>query len=86
MIDDGGIDFRFEQLTWSRQDRIRTIISWIGAVILFENLGHPCKSNRDSVRKARKAYLIERGQTLEPHGLNKKDETSYVTFVLAFYV
>ena len=33
------------------------------------------KSNRDSVRKAREAYLIERGQTLELHGLNKKDET-----------
>ena len=32
------------------------------------------KSNRDSVRKAREAYLIERGQTLQPHGLNKKDE------------
>ena len=35
------------------------------------------KSNRDSVRKAREAYLIKRGQTLEPHGLNKKDETLY---------
>ena len=35
------------------------------------------KSNRDSVRKAREAYLIERGQTREPHGLNKKDETLY---------
>ena len=33
------------------------------------------ESNRDSVRKAREAYLIERGQSLEPHGLNKKDET-----------
>ena len=34
------------------------------------------KSNRDGVRKARETYLIERGQTLEPHdGLNKKDET-----------
>ena len=33
------------------------------------------KSNCDSVRKAREAYLIERGQTLEPHGLNKRDET-----------
>ena len=41
------------------------------------------KSNRDSVRKAREAYLIERGQTLEPHGLNKNDET---LSVLAFYV
>ena len=28
----------------------------------------PVKSNRDSVRKAREAYLIKRGQTLEPHG------------------
>ena len=25
------------------------------------------KSNRDGVRKAREAYLIERGQTLEPY-------------------
>ena len=33
------------------------------------------QSNRDSVRKAREAYLIERGQTLESRGLNKKDET-----------
>ncbi|KAL9972935.1 hypothetical protein ACROYT_G019335 [Oculina patagonica] len=32
------------------------------------------RSNRDVVRKAREAYLIERGQTLEPLGLNKKDE------------
>ena len=32
------------------------------------------KSNRDSVRKAREAYLIERGKTLEPLGNNKKDE------------
>ena len=32
------------------------------------------KSNRDNVRKAREAYLIERGKTLEPLGINKKDE------------
>ena len=31
------------------------------------------KSNRDSVRKAREAYLIERGKTLEPLGINNKD-------------
>ena len=43
MIDNGGIDFRFEQLAWDRQNRDRTIISWVGAVILFENRGHPCK-------------------------------------------
>ena len=33
------------------------------------------KSNRVSVRKAREAYLIDRGQTLEPLGLNRRDET-----------
>ena len=43
MIDDGGIDFRFEQLTWNPQERTRAIISWIGSVILFENRGHPGK-------------------------------------------
>ena len=33
------------------------------------------KSNGDSARKAREAYLIERGQTLEPLGLNRRVET-----------
>ena len=33
------------------------------------------KSNRDGVRKAREAYFIERGQDLEPLGLNRRDET-----------
>ena len=33
------------------------------------------QSDRDSVRKEREAYLIERGQTIEPRGLNKNDET-----------
>ena len=33
------------------------------------------KSNRDSVRKAREAYLIDRGQTIEPLGLNRRDDT-----------
>ena len=33
------------------------------------------KSNRDSVRKARETYLIDRNQTLEPLGLNRRDET-----------
>ena len=35
------------------------------------------KSNRVSVRKAREAYLIDRGQTLEPLGLNRRDETGH---------
>ena len=32
------------------------------------------KSNRDRVRKAREAYLIKRGKTLELLDINKKDE------------
>ena len=32
------------------------------------------KSNRDRVRKARETYLIEGGKSLEPLGMNKKDE------------
>ena len=32
------------------------------------------KSNCDGVRKAREAYLIDRDQTLEPLGLNRRDD------------
>ena len=31
-------------------------------------------SSRDSVRKARKSHLIDKAMTLEPHGLNRRDE------------
>ena len=31
-------------------------------------------SSSDALRKARKAYFIERGQTLEPKGKNKREE------------
>ena len=34
-------------------------------------------NNRDSVRKAGEEYVIERGKTLEPLGMNKKDEIKY---------
>ena len=38
-------------------------------------------SSRDALRKAREAYLIERGQTLEPKGINKREEIeSFITF------
>ena len=32
------------------------------------------QSSRDAIHKAREAYLIERGQTLEPKGINKREE------------
>ena len=31
-------------------------------------------SSRDAMRKAREAYLIDRGQTLERKGINKREE------------
>ena len=31
-------------------------------------------TKRDSIRKAREAFLIHRGNTLEPAGLNGRDE------------
>ena len=31
-------------------------------------------TNRDSVRKAREAHLIDKAETLEPQGLNRRDE------------
>ena len=31
-------------------------------------------SSRDSVREARESHLIDKAMTLEPHGLNRRDE------------
>ena len=31
-------------------------------------------SNRDAIRKARETFLISKGKTLEPSGLNRRDE------------
>ena len=31
-------------------------------------------TSRDSIRKAREAFLIHRGKTLEPAGLHRRDE------------
>ena len=35
------------------------------------------KSNRDSARKTTRAYLIERGKTVKPLGIKRKDEMYY---------
>ena len=32
-------------------------------------------SNRDSIRKAKEAFLISKGRTLVPHGLNIREKT-----------
>ena len=32
-------------------------------------------SNRDSLRKAREAFLIQKGRTIDPNGLNIREET-----------
>ena len=44
------------------------------------------KSNCDGVRKAREAYLIERGQTLKPLGLNRRDKTKHLSFFFFHYL
>ena len=31
-------------------------------------------SNRDAIRKAREAFLIYKAKTLEPSGMNRRDE------------
>ena len=31
-------------------------------------------NNRDSVRKAREAHLIDKAMTLDPHGTNRRNE------------
>jgi len=32
-------------------------------------------SNRDSIRKAREAFLIQKGRAIDPDGLNIREET-----------
>ena len=45
-------------------------------------------SNRDSIRKAREAYLIQKGKTIDPAGLNICEETyqyCYLYHVISFF-
>ena len=39
-------------------------------------------SSRDSIRKARESFLIDLAGTLEPHGLNRRDE--FLFFLIYF--
>ena len=41
-------------------------------------------SSRDSIRKARESFLIDLAGTLEPHGLNKRDELKYVIMLSCY--
>ena len=47
-------------------------------------------SSRDSVRKARESHLTDKAMTLEPHGVNRRDEflspISLVFFLSSFPV
>ena len=40
-------------------------------------------SNRDSINKAREAYLIQKGRTIDPDGLNIREDI--VTFSMLFH-
>ena len=35
------------------------------------------KSKRDSVRKAREAHLIQKAKTVEPFGMNRRNEVKF---------
>ena len=39
------------------------------------NLQYIGETNRDSIRKAKEDFLISKGRTLVPHGLNIREET-----------
>ena len=41
------------------------------------------KNGRDSFRKAREAHLIHKATTIEPLGINKRDET-VTTYIISF--
>ncbi|KAK3752667.1 hypothetical protein QZH41_006486 [Actinostola sp. cb2023] len=43
--------------------------------IIWDHIQEQIFSSRDAIRKAKEAYLITRANTLEPNGLNKRDET-----------
>ena len=38
-------------------------------------------SNRDSIRKAREAFLILKGRTIDPEGLNIREETYWLIYL-----
>ena len=43
-------------------------------------------SNRDSIRKAREAFLIQKGKTIDPDGLNIREETLILLpFIMLFH-
>ena len=42
-------------------------------------------SNRDSIRKAREAFLIQKGRTIDPDGLNICEETFQYCYLLSCY-
>ena len=42
-------------------------------------------SSRDSVRKARESHLLDKAMTLEPHGLNRRNELLYSISSLSIF-
>ena len=41
-------------------------------------------SNRDAISKAREAFLIYKGKTIEPFGLNRRDKIWSICFFFIF--
>ena len=41
-------------------------------------------ANRDGIRKAREAFLISKGKTLEPYGMNRRDAGNLICLLYTF--
>ena len=68
------MNFRLESILLVTNDKVNLISNDHSANDILLIPLELINSKRDSVRKAREAYLIERGKTLEPIGINKKHE------------
>ena len=44
------------------------------------------KTGRDSVRKAREAHFIHKRRTLEPLGINKRDDLYFATMFIVYNI
>ena len=61
------------QTSWQAHPHIQTYqISSLIITLLMTS--HSFHSNRDGVSKATEAHIITRGKTLQPLGLNERDE------------
>ena len=60
------------------QTRDISLFTMVGPLAKYPGQRNSTKkivSNRDSIRTAREAFLIQKGRTIDPNGLNIREET-----------